>query len=195
MAHIYGHTWPTRWGSSGEMKMVKVYSNCNEVELFVNGKSVGTKKRDSQNFPASGLRWMIPMNEGEYNFRAAAKKGNVTVEDEITQYYQTARWSKPTQLKVRKIEEHKDTVTVEAVLLDEHNVHCLDARNWIHFSLAGDGELIDNLGTSSASRKVQAYNGRVVISVKKNAGQTVLAIHSPQLETVFISLDKKSETP
>lgn len=25
MAHLYGHTWPVRWGSPGELKLVKVY--------------------------------------------------------------------------------------------------------------------------------------------------------------------------
>ena len=28
MVHIYGHSWPVRWGNEGEEKMVKVYSNC-----------------------------------------------------------------------------------------------------------------------------------------------------------------------
>ncbi|RZJ98937.1 MAG: glycoside hydrolase family 2 protein, partial [Flavobacterium sp.] len=48
MVHIYGHTWPVRWGDEGEEKMVKVYSNCNEAEIFLNGKSFGSKKRNSR---------------------------------------------------------------------------------------------------------------------------------------------------
>ncbi len=35
MIHIYGHSWPTRWGEPGESKLVKVYSNCEVVELLV----------------------------------------------------------------------------------------------------------------------------------------------------------------
>ena len=34
MAHIYGHTWPVRWGAEGEPRIVKVYSNCPTAELF-----------------------------------------------------------------------------------------------------------------------------------------------------------------
>jgi beta-galactosidase len=60
MARIYGHTWPIRWGTAGEAKMVKVYSNCASAELFVNGKSHGVKQRNSQDFPCAGLRWMVP---------------------------------------------------------------------------------------------------------------------------------------
>ena len=195
MTHIYGHTWPTRWGFAGEMKTVKVYSNGDEAELFVNGKSAGVKKRDTRNFPAAGLRWLIPMNEGKYHFRVVAIKGDAMVEDEIVQYYQTSKWSKPHRLEIRKVEEHNDTTTLEAVLLDESNVQCLDARNQIQFAIAGDGELIDDLGTSSGSRKVEAYNGRAIISVRKNRGQSVLAVQSPGIQTVFFNLDAKSETP
>src|SRR5439155_15979496 len=28
MVHLYGHSWRTRGGGKGELKMVKVYSNC-----------------------------------------------------------------------------------------------------------------------------------------------------------------------
>ena len=38
MVHIYGHSWPVRWGERDEAKLVKVYSNCPQVELFVNGQ-------------------------------------------------------------------------------------------------------------------------------------------------------------
>ncbi len=37
MVHIYGHSWPIRWGGEGDQKMVKVYSNADEAELFLNG--------------------------------------------------------------------------------------------------------------------------------------------------------------
>jgi beta-galactosidase len=51
MVHLYGHSWPIRWGTEGEEKMVKVYSNCETTELFVNGKSASVKHRNSEHFP------------------------------------------------------------------------------------------------------------------------------------------------
>ena len=43
--HIVGHwTWP---GREGKPKMVRVYSTCDEVELFLNGKSLGSKKPET----------------------------------------------------------------------------------------------------------------------------------------------------
>jgi beta-galactosidase len=192
MVHIYGHTWPVRWGKRGEHRMVKVYSNCDEVELLVNGKTYGVKKRNAQDFPAAGLRWMVPLNEGSNTFRAIAKKEGAIIEDQLIQDYQTAEWHDPAKLVVEQIDERNDMVTVQVKILDEANVPCLDAANWIHFSLAGDGFLMDNQGTSSGSRKVQAYNGRAVIKVKQNGGKNIICVQSPSLPTVFLSLGKNS---
>lgn len=188
MAHIYGHTWPVRWGDAGEQKMVKVYSNCDEAELFVNGKSQGVKKRNSQDFPAAGLRWQVVFNKGANNIKVVASKGKTTVTDEITQEYQTDKWGKPAQLTLTKIADAHGKITVQAKLTDSKGVQCLDAVNWISFSLAGDGKLLDDLGTSSGSRKVQAYNGRAIISLQTNGGKSVVGVSSPGLPSVFLSL-------
>jgi beta-galactosidase len=188
MAHIYGHTWPVRWGKAGEQKMVKVYSNCDEAELFVNGKSYGIKKRNSQDFPAAGLRWMVSFANGNNILRVKARKDKVVIEDEITQRYQSESWGNPAKLVAEKIGSDGDTVTVQVKLVDENNILCLDARNWTYFSLAGEGKLIDNLGTSSGSRKVQAYNGRTVIKLDTNAGKNILCVQSPGLPVIFLNL-------
>jgi beta-galactosidase len=54
MVHIYGHSWPVRWGKAGEKRNMQVYSNCDSAELFLNGVSMGVKRRDSQDFPSRG---------------------------------------------------------------------------------------------------------------------------------------------
>ncbi|QIL41601.1 glycoside hydrolase family 2 protein [Pedobacter sp. HDW13] len=188
MAHIYGHSWPVRWGDAGEEKMVKVYSNCTEAEIFLNGKSFGSKKRNSQDYPAAGLRWNLPFVKGENTVKVIAKKGKETVTDEIKFNYQTEKWTKPALLELKKIDQQGDTATVEVKLLDSGNILCLDAINWISFGLTGDGKLIDNQGTSSGSRKVQAYNGRAIIKVKLNKGQSVVSVAAEGLKTVFTTL-------
>jgi len=48
MVHIFGHEWTTRWTENDALNQVKVFSNCSEVELFVNNLSVGRKKRNSR---------------------------------------------------------------------------------------------------------------------------------------------------
>ncbi|MFC5284395.1 glycoside hydrolase family 2 TIM barrel-domain containing protein [Pedobacter alpinus] len=188
MAHIYGHSWPVRWGNTGETRMVKVYSNADEAELFVNGKSQGVKKRNSQDFPAAGLRWMVKYKEGTNTIKVIAKRGKETVIDEITQQYQTDKWGKPAKLVLQKTVDADGKITIEAKLLDANNVLCLDARDYVEFGLTGDGELIDNQGTSSGSRKVQLYNGRAVISLFTNGGKSVATVKSVGIPTAFINL-------
>ncbi|HEV8204532.1 MAG TPA: glycoside hydrolase family 2 TIM barrel-domain containing protein [Pyrinomonadaceae bacterium] len=178
MVHIYGHTWPVRWGARDEPKLVKVYSNCPTVELFVNGKSAGGKKRDSQDFPAAGLRWLVKFREGENVVRAV---GNTSVSDEIKFVYQTEKWGEPARLILVEIANG-----VEVKLVDAKGVQCLDARNFVRFGLAGDGELIDNLGTSTTARKVQLYNGRAQIKIKTR-GRWVISVSSEGLPSEFLS--------
>jgi beta-galactosidase len=188
MVHIYGHSWPVRWGNEGEEKMIKVYSNCDEAELFVNGKSMGTKKRNSQDFPAAGLRWNVALNKGSYTVKVIAKKGRIVVEDEIRFQYETEKWGKPAKLLIEKVKEENGIVTLQAKLLDDKNVQCLDSANWIRFGLTGDGKLIDNQGTSSGSNYVQLYNGRAVISVKTNNGKSVVSVKVEGVPAAFINL-------
>jgi beta-galactosidase len=179
MVHIYGHTWPVRWGEPDEAKLVKVYSNCAAVELFVNGVSAGVKKRKSQDFPAAGLRWMVKFKAGENVVRAIGNNGKV--EDEIKFVYQTEKWEKPAKLVLEELRTVGDVVTVEVKLVDAKGVLCLDARNFVRFALAGDGRLIDNLGTSTTARKVELYNGRAQISVQRK-GRFVVSVSSDGFE-------------
>lgn len=188
MVHIYGHTWPTRWGEEGEEKMVKVYSNCDEAELFVNGRSFGIKKRNSQDFPAAGLRWQVPMNKGDYTFKVVAKKGKETVTDEIRQNYQTDKWTKPTKMTLTKIDEKDGIARLEVKVFDDKNAMCLDAINLVAFDIIGDGELISNQGTSTGSSKLQLYNGRAIIKIKTNNAKSVVSVKSEAIPTVFLNL-------
>ena len=185
MARIYGHSWPVRWGDPGESKIVKVYSNCESAELFVNGKSFGVKQRNSQDFPAAGLRWQVPFAPGANHLRVVARKGSATVADELRFEYQTAKWGKPARLVLSEKAGADGCVTVEARLVDEAGVLCLDARNVVRFGIAGDGELIDNLGTAGGSRKVELANGRASIRVRLPKGSAAVSVSSSGLPTAI----------
>ena len=188
MIHIYGHTWPTRWGAADEPKEILVYSNCPAVELFVNGISQGIKQRNSQDFPAAGLRWKSILREGNNHLKAVAVKSKETVSDEITVAYQTSQWGEPKQLKVTHHPEGNNIVRVEAQLTDEKGVPCLDAANIISFEIAGDGKLLQNLGTSTGSRKVQAYNGKAMIRAQVTDACYV-SVQSAGIKTVYTQLN------
>ncbi|WP_195374374.1 glycoside hydrolase family 2 TIM barrel-domain containing protein [Parabacteroides leei] len=188
MVHIYGHSWPVRWGNKGDRKEILVYSNCEAVELFVNGVSQGIKKRDSQDYPAAGLRWNCVYEEGKNEIRAVAVKGKTNVTDEIVQEYQTVKWGKEAVAALSVVSREGDTVLLEAQLLDKDGVRCLDSKKYIEFEIAGDGSLIQNQGTSTGSRKVQAYNGRACIKVNLNKGKSMVAVKAEGIPTAFMEL-------
>ena len=192
MVHIYGHTWPIRWGAEGEEKMVKVYSNCDTAELFLGGKSLGVKHRNSQDFPAAGLRWMTPFASGQNTLRVVATKDGKTVTDEIAFLYQTETWGGPAEIKLveksRGTINGKETVTVEAKLYDAKGVLCLDARNRVRFSIAGAGTLIDNRGTTKASRVVELCNGRTEITLLRNDGGSVVGVDTHGIKAAFYTI-------
>jgi beta-galactosidase len=188
MVHIFGHSWPTRWGDPDELKLIKVYSNCETVELFLNGISCGRKNRNSQNFPAAGLHWLAQFIPGENRLEAIGTKGGDTFIDEISVHYQTEKWKEPARLVLTELTRDSDIVKVEARLLDAANVCCLDARNRVSFGLAGDGKLIDDLGTTRASRTVELANGRAEISLSTNGGKSVLGVSAAGISTAFLSV-------
>lgn len=193
MLRIYGHNWPIRWGQPGEEKMIKVFSNCDEAELFLNGKSMGKRKRNSQDFPAAGLRWNVVFNKGHNAVKVIATKGKHILTDSLRLDYQDEVWGKPAQLKLEKIDEKDGIATVRAYLLDVNGLPCLDARNWIRFKLAGDGAMIQNQGTSSGSSKVQLYNGRAIIRINLGVGVSIVSAQVDSIPTAVMSL--KSTSP
>lgn len=194
MIHIYGHTWPVRWGKADEDKQVKVFSNCGEVELFVNGVSAGVKQRDIKSFPASGLNWMVKFKEGENTLRAVGRRDGKDFDDEIRLKYQTTPWEKPSQLVLRVVSRNGNTVTLEAEAMDSAGVQCLDAANLVRFGVAGDGVLLDNLGTSTGSRVVQLYNGRADIGILATGRQFVASVSSDGIPTALLTVKSADVT-
>ena len=188
MAHIYGHSWPVRWGRAGESKMVKVYSNCAAAELFLNGRSCGARERRSQDFPAAGLRWMVAFQPGENHLRVVAGQGSAQVVDEIRFRYQTEVWGKPSTLVLEETARARGVVTLLARLLDAQAVPCLDARNVVRFSVAGDGELLANLGTTTGARQLELYNGRATVSVRLTGAQAVVSASAAGAASGFCTI-------
>ena len=174
MLHIYGHTWPVRWGRPDEPKEILVYSNCPEVELFVNGTSQGRKRRNSQDFPAAGLHWNVVLKEGENKIEAIGYNGKLRLKDEISQEYQTQAWGEPAEIRLTQSVLDAETVLVQAELVDKNGVRCLDAADFIEFGSTDSKALLQNQGTSCGSRRIQAANGRASICVKR--GETPIAV-------------------
>lgn len=190
MLHIYGHSWPVRWGKPGEPKEILVYSNCPEVELFVNGVSQGRKKRNSQDFPAAGLRWNVPLREGNNKITATGYDGKLRLDDEIQQEYQTRTWGKPSRILLTQTTQDAETILVQAELIDENGIRCLDACQFIEFGCTDSEALLRNQGTAQGSRRIQAANGRASIRVNKQHAPVVVSASDSKriLKTALISV-------
>ena len=187
MIHIYGRTWPRRWGRAGQKRTVKIYSNCTDVELFLNGESLGTRKRDPQNFPAANLRWEVAFRPGANSLRAVNRGVAGHVEDSIQVFYQTEAWMKPAAMRLTQISRENRIVQCRAEILDQAGVACLDARTQVKFKVTDGLTLIDNLGTVGGSRVVEAANGTVSIGLRHN-GPGTLTVSAKDLKSASIEI-------
>lgn len=175
MLHVYGHSWPVRWGRKGEAREVLVYSNCKRVELFVNGVSQGVKVRDTDDFPAAGLRWNVVYGEGDNVLKAVSRDNGVSVADSIVQRYQTAAWGEPARIGLGRITLADGRTAVEAVLTDAAGNICLDAADFVTFGCTDRRALLVDQGTAMGSSLVQLANGRARIVLLKERGVAVSA--------------------
>lgn len=189
MIHIYGHSWPIRWGGEDERKEILVYSNCRKVELIVNGVPQGMKKRNSQDYPAAGLRWNCLLKKGE-NMVVARYYEHPSLVDTVCFVYETRKWGKPAGMQLSVRSDGDAYSLLEVQLVDGQGVPCLDAKSFIRFEMAGESELVDNLGTSIGSKKIQAYNGRAAIRIHKRQGESVVSVHcdDPNVRNSLIRL-------
>lgn len=188
MLRLFGRNWPVRWGSEGQSRLVRVYSNCPEVELFVNGVSAGKRRRDPNDFPCAGLRWNATFREGDNDLRAIAHTPEgQQLTDIISFRYETRQWTKPSKLALTLVHAGANQHTVEAELLDTSGIRCLDSRAQVRFALAGNGKLLDNLGTPTGSRVVQLYNGHARISVE-TASTAVISVSAQGIPPAFLTL-------
>ena len=188
MLHIYGHSWPVRWGDKGQSRLVQVYSNCAEVELFLNGISMGRKQRNSQDFPAAGLHWDVQFREGLNRLKAISTVQGQDVVDSLQLEYQTQKWGEPVQLELKEIEIDDESSWLEVRVYDKNHVFCPVARNVVRFSVAGEAFLIGNQGTANGSNMVQLSNGMAKIRIKKEGKIYSAAVRSEGLETGIITM-------
>ena len=188
MIHIHGHSQPIRWGEEDEEKEILVYSNCPQVELYVNGESQGVRKRDSRDYPAAGLRWKTPLRTGKNEVRAVARtKDGGELTDSVSWIYQTEKWGKEARLLLSSHPLDEDTEMIEVRVVDADGNLCLDSRRVVRFESIGDGNLIVNQGTSGGSSKVEVANGRASVKLRRGGGKNIVAVKSDDLETQFLT--------
>ena len=145
-----------------------MYSNCPEVELFLNGESLGTKKRDTKAFPAAGLSWKLNFKAGENTLVSVGKtKDDTIVEDELKVNYRFTKNGKAKALKLAYKKLNNGNYLITATAQDSKGLRCLDYENRVYFQCLTGGETYKSLGTPTGSESIEMANGKASIEVKR----------------------------
>lgn len=191
MLHILPH-W--NWeGMNGKTVFVWCYSNCDEVELFLNNRSLGIQHPAT----AAGyhLAWQVPYTPGV--LRAIGKRdGKPVCTEEIRTAGAPARLLLSSESKTLRA-DGRDLAHVVVTVADANGVMAPDADHLIHFDVQGEGQILgvdngDPLGHLSFSgRKMAAFRGkcRAVIQAMKRPGQITIRAHADGLEDGILVLD------
>lgn len=175
--YIESHTWTEREGPKDKSRDVSIYSNCNEVELFLNGKSLGIKKRNTKSFPASGLNWTLNFKEGENILISVGKtKDGNEVSDELKVNYRFTKNQKAIDLKLTHKLLHNGNYLFTATAVDKKGLQCLDYEDRVYFQCLNGGEALVSQGTSTGSEVIEMANGKASIEIKRHSKDKPLQI-------------------
>lgn len=170
MAHILPRwTWPER---IGQITPVHVFTSGDEAELFLNGKSLGRKKKDAYEYR---LRWDDVVYQPGTLKVVAYKKGKKWAAAEM----KTAGDPAKLQLRSDRQELHadgRDLSFVTVTVTDKSGVTAPRANNRIHFEVDGPGEIVatDNGDPTSfepfQSHDRNAFNGFPLVIIRGKRG-------------------------
>lgn len=178
----------TNWnwkGNEDSVFEINIYSSCDEVELFLNNKSLGKKPTNrSTKFMAV---YNVPYTAGELKAIGYdnGKKVNAAI-------LKTS--GAPSQIKLsadRKIikADNEDLSYVTVELVDKNGTRNPNAENLIHFEIEGPGTIagVGNANPVSVESyqlpQRKAWQGRCMVVIKsgKTPGNILLKVMSPGL--------------
>ncbi len=211
LVHVLPHwNWP---GHEGQVMPVMAYTNADEVELFLNGKSLGKKKRGTDTVaipvgpnvtPAKKftskfrLEWEVAYQPG--TLHAVAYKGGAEVAtDEVHTAGVPAKISViPDRAQIRADGEDLSFLTVR--IEDKDGNLCPLADNLVQFDVAGAGEIaaVDN-GNAASVESFQAdhrkaFSGMALVIVRSEAGHAgpiQVQAASAGLQSASVTLNAK----
>jgi len=172
MAHILPHwNWPER---KGQVTPVHVYTSGDEAELFLNGKSLGKKKKGQYEYR---LRWDdVVYQPGELKV-VAYKNGVKWAEDKMATTEKASKLSVSSD-RPAVVADGSGLVFITVKIEDNNGLLVPRSSNLVNFSIEGPGKIVavDNGDATShdpfqASYR-KAYNGMCLVIVKAEKGAT-----------------------
>ena len=194
LAHILPHwNWPER---IGKITPVHVFTSGDEAELFLNGKSLGRKKKNQYEYR---LRWDDVKYEPGKLTAVAYKNGRKWAEDMVETTGESEKLDAEADRKIIK-SDGKDLIFITVKVADAKNRVVPRSDNMIEFSIEGPGEIVatdngdqtDMMPFPSHNRK--AFNGlalAIVRSVAGNAGTITVKAKSPGLKDASVEVKSR----
>ena len=188
--HILPH-W--NW-KAGEIIDVWAYTNCEEVELFLNGKSLGTQKKVGDELH---LKWKVPFEPGSLK-AVGRSQGKEILTDEV----KTAG----NPVKIVLIPDRKnikadgrDLSFITVKVLDKDGILVPNNDNLVKFKIEGEGFIagVDNGSPIShlslKGDKIEAFHGLclAVVQSKGKPGKIILTASSDGLQQMNVEVNSK----
>lgn len=194
VAHILPHwNWPER---IGKVTPVHVFTSGDEAELFLNGISLGKKKKGKFEYR---LHWdQVQYEPGELKV-VAYKNGKVWAENSVKTTGQPAKLEVSAD-RTAISADGKDLAFVTLKVTDDKGFTVPVADNLISFSIEGPGEIVatDNGDpadmTEFYSTERKAFNGlalAIIRSEKGNAGTMKIKMQSSGLKEATVKIGCK----
>jgi beta-galactosidase len=126
---------------------VRIFSNCEEVELFLNGKSIGKQKPDSN-------RMSSHLNHPPFTFKiqkyvSGTLEAKGFIKNKMIAIHKVSAPQEPSNLKIevdlsnKKLDaKNEDVVFIYATLVDKNGTVITDTDDKITFSITGNAKLI-----------------------------------------------------
>jgi beta-galactosidase len=171
MVHILPHwNWPAR---IGQITPVHVFTSGDEAELFLNGQSLGKKKKAAFDYR---LRWDdVKYEPGE--LKAIAYKNGKRWAEQIVRTTDNAAQLIITADRNEINADGKDLSFITVKIADKNGLMIPDANNKVSFTIEGPGEIVatDNGDPANlesfASKQSEAYFGLVLAIVRSEKGK------------------------
>ena len=188
--HLFPH-W--NW-KPGEKVDVVTYFNADEVELFLNGRSQGTKRKQGDDML---VFWRLPYEPGMLK-AVSRKNGRVVLTREVRTAEAPARIIlEPDRRTIKADGTDLSFVTVKVV--DRNGTVVPMADNLIKFELTGAGSIagVDNGYQASHEgfkrKQRKAFHGLAlaIVQSKQNRGQIVLKATSDNLQPASVVINTR----
>ncbi len=189
--HIFPH-W--NWQPGKMVDVWAYYNHADEVELFLNGKSLGVKKKTGDDLH---IMWRVKYEPG--TLKAVSRKdGKVVLTSEIHTAGKPAKIELIADRKNIKA-DGKDLSFITVKILDKDGNLVPDADNLVNFKINGEAFIasVDNGDENSHdSFKVnyrKAFNGLAlaIVQAKEKAGSVTFTATSKGLPTATLMLQLK----